>query len=189
MLFLTIGSFVTLELLTFRRSHLENMQTVAELMASTCTSSLAFQDQEDAEAMLSALEAAPSVKLAVLYNEEGRIFAIYPENVTTNQVPQTPGPDRRRYESGKLVIVEPSIQEKRVGTLYLEADLTPLVARLQLYSAIVVLVLLSSFLLALFLSSYLQKRITRPILALASVARKNIERARLPGAGRGAERG
>ena len=171
-LFLTIGSFVTLELLTFRRSHLENMQTVAELMASTCTSSLAFQDQEDAEAMLSALEAAPSVKLAVLYNEEGRIFAIYPENVTTNQVPQTPGPDRRRYESGKLVIVEPSIQEKRVGTLYLEADLTPLVARLQLYSAIVVLVLLSSFLLALFLSSYLQKRITRPILALASVARK-----------------
>ena len=171
-LFLTIASFVAYEIVTFRRVHRENMGTLAEVIASTATSALAFKSQEDAADTLSALRAEPAVQLAVLYDETGAVFAIYPSEVTTNQVPQDPGPERREFRGGSLIVVEPSIEEKRVGTLYMVADLTPLLARLQLYSLMVLLILSASFLLAYFLSSYLQRRITRPILDLAAVARK-----------------
>ena len=172
-LFLTIASFLAYELITFRRTHRENIGTIAEVVARMSSSTIAFQTPDEAEDVLRALHVEPSITLAVLYDERQAVFAIYPSNVTTNQVPIAPGKDRREYQEGKLVVVEPSVQEgKRFGTLYMEADLTPLLARLQLYSLIVLLILASSFLLAYLLSSYLQKRITTPILNLASVARK-----------------
>ena len=64
----------------------------------------------------------------------------------------------------------------RLGTLYLKSDLRPLYVRLQFYGGIALLVLCGSVLVALVLSNALQRRITRPILALAEVAKAVSER-------------
>ena len=60
--------------------------------------------------------------------------------------------------------------------LYLKSDLHPLYVRLRFYGGISLLVLLGSALVALAISNTLQRRITRPILALAEVAKAVSER-------------
>ena len=59
----------------------------------------------------------------------------------------------------------------RLGTLYLKSDPQPLYVRLRFYAEIVLLILCGSVLVALIISNALQRRITRPILALAEVAK------------------
>ncbi len=85
-----------------------------------------------------------------------------------------------RYEGGRVIVFEPVAEGRvRLGTLYLKSDLHPLYVRLQFYGGIVSLILCGSVLVALVISNALQRRITRPILALAEVAKAVSERGRL----------
>ena len=91
--------------------------------------------------------------------------------------PQTPGKGGYRFEGGRLVLFEPVMEGgERLGMLYLKSDLHPLYARLRFYGGIALLVLFGSALVALAISNTLQRRVTRPILALAEVAKAVSER-------------
>ncbi len=177
-LLLAVGTFVTYEVLAFRKSHKQIISTVAAVLADNCNSSLVFQDVQDGERLLTSLRTEPTIHLAVLYDTNRTVFALYPTNTIAAALPKTLGHDRNAYENGKLVIVQPVRDElqKRVGTLYLEADLSPLYQRLQLYSLLVLLVLFSSFIVAWLLSFWMQKRVSNPILALAQTAAQVTER-------------
>jgi signal transduction histidine kinase len=175
-LFLAVATLVTYEIFAFRRSHLEVVSSVAQVLADNATSSLSFDDQNDAAKVLSTLRSEKTVRLAVLYDANGKIFAYYPASTQRSMLPANPGPDRAKYQGGLLIVVKPVKEQTRFGTLYLESDLTPLYARLQVYGAIVLVVLGCSVLLAFLLSLWAQKRITAPILALAEVASAVSER-------------
>ncbi|MEP6664532.1 MAG: PAS domain S-box protein, partial [Verrucomicrobiota bacterium] len=60
--------------------------------------------------------------------------------------------------------------EKFVGTLFLSTDLTPVYQRVQVYGAIVLAAMIGLFLMALLVSRWFQKGITRPIQELAGTA-------------------
>ena len=80
--------------------------------------------------------------------------------------------DGPRFEGEHLVIFRPIIHEdKRIGTIYLQASLKGVSDRLDAFGGIGVFVLVSSILVALLLSSWLQRLVSRPILALAETAR------------------
>jgi signal transduction histidine kinase len=171
-LLLTCLAFIGYELFTFRRGALDNLETLGEIMAENNTAAMAFHNEEDARKMLSSLRAEPTIVIAALYDNEGKLFARFPEKVPAKAVPSASQPDGHRFAGSHLILFQP-VQEgtKRYGTLVLESDLRDMYQRLRRYGEIALLVLAGSLTIAFLLSDFLQKSISHPIMSLAATAR------------------
>jgi PAS domain S-box-containing protein len=156
---------------TFRRALTGNIEVLAQIIGSNSTAALAFDDRENANEILRALAAENQITAAAIYDRNGRLFASFPQNLPPNQLPSTPGVDGHRFDRSHLVMVQPIFQEgARLGTIYLEADLSQMYRRLSVYGILLLVVSVCSFLGAMALSAALQRRISLPILELAEVA-------------------
>jgi signal transduction histidine kinase/ActR/RegA family two-component response regulator len=176
-LFMTALAFCTYELLTFRQSTVQQLQTLSQAIAANSTAALAFDNADDAAGVLSAYKADPHITAAVLYDAHGRIFAIYPRGIDPARYPAGPGQPGYSYTADSLVTVLPVTQDgKRLGTLFVSSDLSVMYARLRLYAMIVFLVCAVSLPAAYVISRLLQRRMLDPILALADTARAVSER-------------
>ncbi|MGH7498628.1 MAG: PAS domain S-box protein, partial [Gemmatimonadales bacterium] len=177
-LVLTCATFLTYEFLTFRQTAVRELSTIGQIIAANSTAALAFQNQDDAREVLGALGAEPHIIAATLYDENGRIFSVYPERLSPHSLPPTPGPDGFRLDRSRLVGFEPVVERgnRRLGTLYLESDMTALYERLRLYAAIALVVTAVSLLVAYVVARKLQRQISHPIMALAETARAVSER-------------
>ncbi len=169
---LLMGSaLITYELGTFRRTLTNNIQVLAQIIGSNSTAALAFDDRESANETLRALAAESQITAAAIYDRNGRLFASFPESITPTELPPAPGQDGHRFDRSQLVMVQPIFQEgARVGTIYLQADLSQMYRRLTVYGLLLFFVSACSFLGAMALSAALQRRISLPILELAKVA-------------------
>ena len=171
-LLLTCASFFAYEFLTFKQTTVENLSTLGEIVADNSTASLAFANQEDAKQVLAAFKANRHIRAAALYDENGKIFSQYPENLSGEAFPLVPENDGHRFENGYLISFQAVTQDtKRLGTLYLKSDMEAMHERFRLYGYIVAAVIAASLLLAYTLSRGLQRKISQPILALAKTAR------------------
>lgn len=176
-LVLTCSVFVTYEYITFRKTVVRGLTVRGEIIAANSTAALAFQDEGDAREILSALGKDPHMVAACLYDSDGRVFATYPANAPIDLFPNAP--DNQGYGFGKsdVVVFQPVVHdERRLGTVYLKSDLSAMTDRFRLYAILVVGVVASSIVLAFTLSTWLQKRISKPILDLAETARRVSER-------------
>jgi len=162
------------ELYDFRQNTVHDEMVLANVLARNTQAALAFQDEGAATQTLQALQAEPDVSGACLYNVKGNQFATYVRQPGPSQVfPVKPGPEGYRFERGRLVVVRPvMLNGRRIGAIYLQADLGGLYARLRLFIGIAVLVVTGAALTALILSSRLQRPVSQPILALAETARR-----------------
>lgn len=173
-LLLSCTAFVAYEMRTFKIGLDRDMNVLADVLSRNSTAALQFDDPNAAEATLLALRAEPYVVAACLYKPSGVRFASYCRDHTTFVFPEKPGPDESVFQSDYLAIFRPVLMnDKRVGTVYLQVDLEGIRERLKLYFGIVVMVLMSALALTLILAAGLQRLISKPILALAEVA-KNI---------------
>src|SRR2546425_10148804 len=77
-LLLTCAAFFTYEWLTFRQEMIRNLSTLAEITANNSTAVLAFEDENDAKAVLARLRAEKHIVAGALYNKAGKLFATYP---------------------------------------------------------------------------------------------------------------
>ncbi len=171
-LLLTCTAFFAYEFLTFRQNTTNQLSTLGKIIASNSTAALAFDAPDDANEVLAALKAESHIVAAGLYDEKGKLFAQYPANLPVSAFPTAPQKDGYNFEHSYLTGFQPVMQEnRRLGTLYLKSDMDAMYERLRLYSGIVVLVIIVSLLLAYLLSRRLQKRISKPILALAETAK------------------
>lgn len=170
---LTCSVLLAYEYLTFRQTTVRQLTTLGELIATNSTAALAFDNQDDATEVLSALKADRHIVAAGLYDKHGTLFAKFPAHRRADAFPRTPGPDGYRFEHARLSSVQPVVQgaNERLGTLYLESDMEAIYERFRLYGGIVLLVIVGSSLLTYLLSRSLQRRITQPVLALADMAR------------------
>jgi signal transduction histidine kinase len=176
LLLLTSATYFVYEYYTFHQTTKQKLSTIGQVIAANSTSSLAFDNSQDAEEILSALKAEPHIIAACLYNEKGKLFSQYNANLAgsklsmKNTFPDKPGPDGYRYTDAHLEGFEPIVQgDKRLGTLYLRSDLKEMNSRFGLYGLITVIVLGISFLLAFSLSRRFQRSISQPILDLALI--------------------
>jgi PAS domain S-box-containing protein len=171
-LVVTCGTFFIYELVTFRQTMVRNLSTLAQTIAANSTTSLAFENAEDAEQVLSALSANPRVVAAVLYDRNGAPFASYRHlSAPPLRPPPRPGGDGWRFGWGSLELQYPvTIENRRLGTLYLRSDLDELYQRLTLYGIMVVGIVLIATLVAVLLAMRLQRYITQPVLALVETA-------------------
>src|ERR1700735_3410405 len=87
----TTSAFCTYEFLTFRQSTVQQLKILSQAIASNSTASLAFENAEDGANVLGAFKADPHITAAALYDDEGRIFATYPQGQTAAQFPTRPG--------------------------------------------------------------------------------------------------
>jgi PAS domain S-box-containing protein len=169
---LLMGSaLITYEIVTFRRSLAVNMGVLAQIVGSNSTAALAFQDPKNAQEILSALAAEKQINAAAIYDDDGRMFARFPPEAPLDELPVGPGTIGYAFKGGHLIMFQPISQEgTRLGTIYLQADLSEMYSRIGVYGGLLLLVTACSFLGALALTATLQRRITLPILELAKVA-------------------
>ncbi|HEY0046323.1 MAG TPA: ATP-binding protein [Flavobacterium sp.] len=167
---LTCAAFFLYEYYAFRERTLQKLATYGEIFAANSTAALAFQDKDEAFEILSALKAEPNIVSAVIYDADGKVFSVYPENATG--FPIQPGKAGYGFTKTSLEGYEPIVQgSTRLGTLYLQSDLQAMYSRFGLYGFIVLLILTLAFLLSFLLSRFLQRGISQPILALADTAK------------------
>jgi len=171
-LLITSTAYLAYELLTYRGSSVQQLETLGKVIASNSTAALAFDNTDDATAVLSALRADPQIRAAVLYDRFGRIFASYRASTEVRQLPAIPGPPGYKFNGFRLGSFQPVMDDDRqLGTLYVEAGLDAVFRRLQLSALIAALVAGLSLLAAGLVSRRLQPRMLRPVHALADLAR------------------
>ena len=187
---LTCACFFAYEFFTFRQTTIANLSTVGAILASNSTAALTFTNPEDAEEVLSALQAEHHIRAACLYDANGKLFAHYPANLPADALPAVPESDGYRFYEAHLISFQPVVYEsKRLGTLYLKSDLDAMYERMRLYACFVAVIVLASALVAYALSRRFQAQISQPILALTSTARSVADRCdysvRAPRVGKG----
>lgn len=163
--------FSTYEFVTFRSGMVQQLKTIAKLVANNSTAALAFDDKQGAAEILSALKAEPHFVAAALYDAEGKIFSAYPEKIPAGALPAAPSADGFNFGRDNLIGLQPIVQgSKRLGTLYIESDLQAFYTRLKLYATVGGLTAAVACLLAYFLSKGLQGGISGPIQGLVESA-------------------
>jgi signal transduction histidine kinase len=177
-LLLTSAAFMTYGVVTARRNLVQNLNTLAEITAANASASLLFEEPKTANEILSKLEAEPGVLKACFYTRDGKILAHYPQKLSEKEYPKAQtGQVISHFGRDTVDIFYPARENERwVGTLYVESDLSALYDKFRLYAVIVALVMLTAIMIIVLLANWLQRQISRPILALAATARAVSER-------------
>ncbi len=157
----------------FQRSTERDLQSLADVFGASALSSLDFDDQDAASKALAPLEHKPSITAAAIYTKDDNVLGKYSRDGGSSSQSLPPrGADGFRYDNGQLLIFKP-IQRgtNRLGTIFVEADMSQMHELVMNYVAIGAVILLGAMLVAFVLSSRLQQLISRPILALANTTR------------------
>jgi hypothetical protein len=86
----TCALFMGYEALTFRQNVARQIDILGQAIAQNSTAALAFDNADDAHAVLEAFRADPHIVAAALYDKNGALFASYPEGLPRGAVPQAP---------------------------------------------------------------------------------------------------
>ncbi|MGH8137245.1 MAG: CHASE sensor domain-containing protein, partial [Steroidobacteraceae bacterium] len=170
-------AMLTHDLSAYRESWMTDLDTQASILATSTGPALEFNDHRAAARILAALQVRPTVLVAALYAANGTLYSGY---VRTGQAPPPQhlhSTERWSNVSGSTVeLIQPIVQNgEHQGAIYLRAH-HDILGRVNAYLGIFTLVTLMSMLVALALSTALQKVITEPLDAMASVARQVVNR-------------
>ena len=174
-LLLACAAFLAYELITFREGMVRSLAIRADITGTNSASAILFNDEAAAVGTLAALKADPHTIAAGLYTRDNRIFATYVRDDQKEQVAlplhladQTDG---HRFEDDGLILFRRIVfKGEPIGTVYIHSDMTEMNARIWQYLAIIFVVLLASSSVALFISSRLQRSVTRPLFHLVETA-------------------
>jgi signal transduction histidine kinase/CheY-like chemotaxis protein len=164
---------VLYDLASQRRNAADDLIAQAEIIGLASAPALDFNDSLAASQNLAVLRVRPQIVAAALYNRQGRLFATYMRDPLANvRFAAQPGSGGVHVDGSHILVNQPiSDRDERLGTVVIDARLE-LLPRLWSYLGLVGLVLLASLLLALVMSSILQRTVTRPILAIADAAKR-----------------
>ena len=171
-LLLACGGFVAYEIITFRGTMVENLSTLADIVANNSATAVDFNIQEGAEKNLAMLRSARSVEAAWILSKDGRVFAEYFSKTNRRVAAPMLAQGQYFFAEDTLVMQRPIRHDGEIiGAVCLRSNLDAFHSRLRQYASIAGILLLASALLALLLSIRLQHVISRPILDLARTAR------------------
>jgi len=173
-LFLSSVAFLGYDYYTFRTDKTKDIQTLAEVIGSNSTGALAFQDTGSAKEVLKALSFERNVREACIYNRKGELFAKYLAPAMQSQFPALPQKADASYfpDPHTLIVFRNIVLDgEQIGTVYIRYDLVELRQRRDRCMQMMIVVASTALVLALLLSSHLQKSITRPISRLAMTTR------------------
>ena len=168
----TAMAIFCVHLVTFQHGFKRDLETLGRMIGQTTTASITFKDPKSAADILAAVSAEPRMLHAAITLPDGSEFAVFTSRKLI-RAPMVPAADGFHSVGPYLLLNQPVVLAgERIATLRLLCDYqTEYYRSLRLYAAILAGVLLVSVVLALVLSSRLQRLISAPILCLAGTAR------------------
>ncbi len=173
-LLLTGAAMMIYDLRTYHQSWVDDVVAQADLIGRASAPALAFDDERVARENLSLLRGRPKVAAAAVYNARGELFASYArEGDAAPQFPQAPGAEGYRIDGNQMQVFKriEANNKELLGTIYFQASYE-VMERLRSYLAILGSVMVVSMLAALLVAVWLQASVTRPILAVTTVAQQ-----------------
>ncbi len=188
-LLLASALFAINGLISFKRSLVKDISTLADLIGINAIVPLSFNRQDSAEELLAALKKNTNIISAHIISTDGSIFAHYLNNLNEHK-PDIIQLDSKRknhilehiktgtenyhfsswdyLDMNKLIVFEGEI----IGMICIRADIKQsLITRMKRYLTIFGFIILTVLFAAFILSSQLQKVISRPILKMVGIMR------------------
>jgi two-component system sensor histidine kinase/response regulator len=174
-LLIACATFMAYDYITFRDQQVKDSQALADLLGTSSTAALSFDDAQAVRDTLKALSNRSEITHADVYTLDGRPFASY-HRIGLAPASMAPLSDVRSVEvtvtPNRIGVFRPiMLSRERIGTIYLETDRTQQQERVRHFSVIVLLVLAGSTVIAFLVAWVLQGFISGPILRLAAAAR------------------
>jgi len=174
-------AFLTYELISSRRTMVQDFSTLAKVIGTNCSAALVFDDPEAARETLSALIAEPHIISATIYSKTGDEFADYRPEKRQRSMPEeesgtagqliaqmaTSGQGGYEFHTSHLHVFQTiRLDSETIGSVHLQAGLGRLYSRLARYSLICLAIMAACLAVAFFLAAMLRGMISRPILNL-----------------------
>jgi PAS domain S-box-containing protein len=171
-LLLAAIGFTVFDVYVFKSQKLANVRFRAELVAQSSTAAVEFKELKPIEDIFAVVSTDRHVMAAVIYDDTGNIFASYTRPDLKALPVAPPGNDGHLFTTHSVLVHHPIVVEgRKVGSVLIQSDFTELRERMQRHAGIAGLVLLASIAAALFLSAWLQRLVSKPLLALAQTTR------------------
>jgi serine phosphatase RsbU (regulator of sigma subunit) len=173
----TLAALAFYDRSAFRSKMVADLNVLAGVISENATSSIVFHDKTTARSTLAALRSQPHVLSADLFDDQNVLFASWAAGPSGNRT-AAPSGDGVTMSEFLITVTHPvTFNNKRVGTLVIRSDTRELAERSRRYLTIAALVLAGAGAIALILSSFFQRAISRPILRLLE-AEKRVSRER-----------
>lgn len=171
-LILTGAAIVFFDYYKFKKSHINELKILSEVISDNSVAAIDFNDSSTATEILLMLRAVPHVDRAALYTSDGTVLAIYQrDNSPTNWTPPNVSDPEPEFVDQYLSFFNPiEAGDRKIGHLFLRADLATEKAQWNRYLIILVGVMLISLFIALYIGAKLQNTITRPVMKLVHAA-------------------
>ena len=172
-LLLTWIAFLIQDRTRSKESMLQNLSSMALMIADRSTAALMFQDEQAAAETLSALRVNRSVIAAGIYNEKGEIFAHYQNSAERSvSLPKKLFQDGITFENQFIRITEPIIMEaNEVGKVFILADTREFNLQWSNFLLLSGVILMLAAILAYILAARLQRLISEPIDSLTETVK------------------
>jgi len=165
------SGFLTWDIIRFRSDLRRDLTAAVSLLAENSGAPLTFRDDRVAREILSVLRYQPRIVAACLYDQNGGLFSRY-QRTAGAECPARPASANRLGWDALEVVGPVSVNEKRVGSIYVRRELTDLYERLRVAAATALGLLLVATAGAILMTTRLQQSIAVPLLTLASTARQ-----------------
>ena len=174
---LACAAFIFYGRVSTRRDMLENLGTLAQVVAHDATAGLAFDNSDAVVESLDKLAVHDGIEAALVFDAKGRLFAEYGRPGRERAgLPDAPGTEGHAFGDNRLDLIVPvTLDGERVGTLFLRSNLEAENARFRRYTLIVVAFLCAGLLVASLVSSRMQRWVSNPILSLLGTVRQVAE--------------
>lgn len=169
-------AMLILNLRDYHSVAVRDIQTQLALLGRALAPALQFGDPATAAENLSLLDIRPNFEAAALYDARGQLFASYVRHGHQGNFPRFPGNEGVWVESGTMSAFHRIISEDQIlGTIYARTSYH-LQERLIEGLGIIMLIISMALVVAVFMSSWLQSFLIRPILAISSISRDVVTR-------------
>jgi signal transduction histidine kinase len=164
--------FIIFSLMQYHQFHLRELAILTDVIGHNCQAALKFDIPEDAEKVLSSLDADPSVIFACIYDTQGNVFASYRDQATPNIIePPKLRPAGNYFEKGFLKLFDSiDMGGETIGYIYFHDDAREMTSVVRNTIITLIAVILLAMLIAYWIAAKLQAFISKPILALSKTA-------------------
>ncbi len=161
-------AFVMEDQRSFRKATVEEMETLAGIVAFNCAPAVSIGTSGEAVNILRTLELKTPIDLACVYDTDGRLFGKWVRDGAEADLPKSlPEADAYEFSGGFLhMFYEIRTDDEKWGVLYIRSGLTQLESRWRHYVIIAFLILGGSLLVTWRISARLQRIISEPIFSL-----------------------
>jgi PAS domain S-box-containing protein len=187
-IFLTTGGallivslmLIIYEIMSFRNVMVTDLTCQAKIIGANSIAAISSDDERAANEILSALETAPNITKAIIYSEDGRVFARYKRSDLEKGILSPPfKKEGHSFGMNSLAVFQSIFSRgKPVGTIYVESDLRAMYSHVLWYAGSSTVAVIISLSLVFLLQRRLQRMVTEPINDLVGMMNMVTERAK-----------